>query len=109
MEVERLQQVAEGRRVARRELVEQAQLAERGVLVARLAGQGREPQQAERGGRAARRDRRVLEVLAARDERLVVVGGREEAAALAVGEAREQRRRPSARASANQRSSNVAS
>ncbi len=64
-------------------------VAERRLLVARLAGERGEPQQPERGGRAAGRDRRVLELLAAGDQRLVVGGGGEEAAALGVGEALE--------------------
>ena len=53
-------------------------------------------------------DRRVLEVLAPRDQRFAVGGGREEAAVLGVGEARDQRvgeRAPRT----NQRSSQVAS
>ena len=70
-----------------RDRVQQPQLPQRGVLVPRLAGQARQPQQAERGGRAAGRDRRVLELLAAGDQRLVVGRGGEEAAALGVGEA----------------------
>ena len=61
------------------------------ALVGVLAGQRGEPQQPERGRRAARGDRRVLEVLAPRDELLVVVGGREEAALLGVGEALDDR------------------
>ena len=67
----------------------------RGVLVARLARQRGEPQQPERGRRAAGRDRRVLELLAARDQ-LVVGADGEEAAALGVGEALEDlvRERP---------------
>ena len=62
----------------------------RGVLVARLAGEQREPQEPERGRRGAGGDRVVLDLLAPRDQRLAVVGGREEAAVLGVGEAREQ-------------------
>jgi hypothetical protein len=67
-----------------------------------LAGQRGEPQQAERARRLRRRDRRCPRVLAARDQLLVVGGGREEAAAL--GSAKRSRIvSASARASANQR------
>src|SRR5829696_9710193 len=91
VEVERLQQVRERRRVLGRDLVQQPQDAQRRVLVAMLPGERGQPQQAEGGGRSPRRDRRVLELLAPRDQRLVVVRGREEAAVLEVGEAREDR------------------
>ena len=57
------------------------------LLVGALAGQRREAQQAEGGGGVARGDRVVADLLAPGDQRFVVVGGREEAAALAVGEA----------------------
>ena len=77
-------------------------------LVLRLAGERREAKQAEGRRRLAGRDRAVLELLAAGDERLAVGRGREEAAVLVVGEALDQVS-ASARASANQRGSNVAS
>ena len=70
---------------------EQRSVPARGLLVARLAGERGEPQQPERRARRAGRDRVVVEVLAPRDEPLVVVGGREEAAALGVGEALDHR------------------
>ena len=73
VEVERLQQVPEAERVARRDRRRQAQHAERLALVARLAGEPRQAQQAERRRRVARRDRGVLEILAPRDKPL---GGR---------------------------------
>jgi hypothetical protein len=71
--------------------VQQPDRAERGLLVAVLAGQRGEPQQPERGRRLPGRDRVVLDVLAARDQLLVVGGGREEAAVLGVGEALDDR------------------
>ena len=70
-----------------RERVQQPDHAQRGLLVARLAGEPGQPQEPERGGRGAGRDRGILELLAARDQRLVVGGGGEEPAALGVGEA----------------------
>src|SRR5215207_11456435 len=91
VEVERLQQVPEGGRMLGRDGVQQPQHAERRLLVAMLAGQRAEPQQPERGGRRAGGDRRVLELLAPRDQRLVVVGDGEEAAALAIREALQDR------------------
>src|SRR6201999_1581702 len=84
-------------RVLRRDRVQEPDHAHRRVLVARIAGQPGEAQQTERGRRGAGRDRRVLELLAARDQRLVVVGGGEEAAALGVGEALQDRVRERAR------------
>src|SRR5829696_3491753 len=59
--------------------------------VAVLAGEGGEAQEAVGGARVARGYRVVLEVLAPRDEPLVVDRGLEEAAALAVGEALDHR------------------
>src|SRR4051812_20576496 len=56
VEVDRLQQVAEGGGVLGRERVQEPDRAERGLLVAVLAGQRREPQQPERGRRLAGRD-----------------------------------------------------
>src|SRR5215207_9063574 len=50
VEIERLQQVRERRRVLRRDLVQQPQGADRRVLVAVLAGERGQPQQAERRG-----------------------------------------------------------
>ena len=97
VEVHRLQQMPERVRVLRRDAVQQPDHPERRLLVAVLAGQRREPQQAERGGRGAGRDRGVLEVLAPRDQRLVVVRGREEAAVVGVGEAGDDRVRELAR------------
>ena len=91
VEVDRLEQVAEGHRIAPRHRMQQAQHADRLLLVARLAGQRREPQQPERRARRARRDRRVLELLAPRDQLLVVGRRGEEAAALGVAEARDDR------------------
>ena len=84
IEVDGAQQVPERVRMADRERIQQAQHAERVALVPALARQQREPQQSERGGRVARRDRGVLEVLAPRRQLLVIVGRREEAAALGV-------------------------
>ena len=80
------------RRVARRDLAHKRERAERLalVLVPRRVSCG-EAQQAHRGARGAGGDRRVLEVLAPRDQRFAVGGGREEAAALGVGEARDHR------------------
>src|SRR3954453_23922882 len=83
--------MAERARMARRDLVQQAQVADAGRLVAMLSGERGEAQQAERGARRAGRDRRVLEVLAARHPLLVVRGRGEEPAALLVGEALEDR------------------
>ncbi len=60
-------------------------------LVGALAGQGREAQQAQRRRGVARGDRVVADLLAAGDQRFVVVGGREEAAALGVAEAGDHR------------------
>ena len=90
------------------DLAQQREHAERLALVLLLAAS------AARGAAApARRseppggDRRVLEVLAPRDQRFAVRGGREEAAVLGVGEARDQRRPPArapARTSAPRRS-----
>ena len=84
--------------------------AERGVLVARLAGQ-RAPAAAARSGRAEPPDgigassRSLRRAISA----LVVGGGGEEAAALGVGEALEHERRRARARATNQRSSNVAS
>ena len=91
VEVERLEQVRERRGVLGGDRVQQPQLPERELLVGGVAGERRQAQQPE--GRRARtgRDRHVLELLAPRDELLVVVRGGEEAAVLAVGEAREDR------------------
>ena len=80
LEVERLEQVPERLRVPGRQLVQQAQHAHGLVLVAVLAGQRAEPQQPVGGARVARRDRVVLQVLAARQQPLVVGRGLEEAA-----------------------------
>ena len=91
VEVERPQQVGEGLGVAGGRAGEEAQHALRLALVGALAGQRREAQQAERRGAVARRDRVVADLLAARDQLLVVAGGREEAAALAVAEALDRR------------------
>src|SRR4051794_5748639 len=66
---------------------EEAQNVFRLALVGALAGQGGEPQEAERRGAVARRDRVVADLLAAGDQLLVVGRGREEATALAVSEA----------------------
>src|SRR5215213_7299883 len=88
-EVDRLEQVPERGGVLGGDRVQQADHAERGVLVAVLAGQGGEPQQSQAGGRLARRDRVVLDVLAACDQPRVVRGRREEAAVVAIREALE--------------------
>ena len=88
-EVDRAQQVAERERVLRDDLDQQRDQRRAACLVALLAGHPRQAQQAERGGRAAGGDRGVLEVLAAGDQARVVVGDREEAAALGVVEALE--------------------
>ena len=61
------------------------------LLVAMVAGQRSESQEAVRGGGVARGDRVVVDVLAARDQLLVVGGGGEEAAVLGVGEALDHR------------------
>ena len=70
---------------------EQAQDPERVLLVHRLAGQAREPQQCERRRGITGGHRGVVEVLAPRDESLMVGGRREETAALRVGEALDHR------------------
>jgi hypothetical protein len=85
--VERLQQMAERRRVARRHLVQEAHDGDRLALVFLLARQLREPHQPDGCARATRGDRRVLDVLAAGDQGLSVRGRREEAALLGIGEA----------------------
>ena len=90
-EVERLQEVPEGGGVLRGDRVQQPQHAERRLLVAVLAREPGQPQQPEGRRRRPGGDRRVLEVLAPGDQRLVVVGGGEEPAALRVGEALEDR------------------
>ena len=91
VEVERLQQVAEGGRVLWRQLVQEAQLAERGLLVAcspvSAASRSSPSAAAEPPpgmGASSRSLRRVSELL-------VVGRGREEPAALGVGEALEER------------------
>ena len=61
------------------------------ALVAVLAGERGEPQETEGRRRVARWDRVVLGILAARDQLLVVVRRREEAAALGVREAVDHR------------------
>ena len=61
------------------------------LLVAALAGQRGEAQQAHRRGAVAGGDRVVADLLAAGDQRFVVVGGGEEAAALVVAEAGDHR------------------
>ena len=91
VEVDRAQQVAEGQRVLGRDRVQQPDQRQRGVLVARLAGHARQPQQAEAAAEAPDGDRGVLEVLAAGDQAGVVGGGGEEAAALRVVEALQDR------------------
>jgi hypothetical protein len=78
--------MAERGRVLAGERVQKPDMADRRVLVARVTGQPREAQQPERGRRAAARYRRVLQLLAARDQLLVVGRGGEEAASLRVGE-----------------------
>ena len=92
VEVERLEQVGEGLRVLRRDLVEQrgAPTSARSLVLV-LAGERRQAQQAVGGARVAGRDRVVLQVLAAGHELLVVGRGLEEAAALVVGEALDHR------------------
>ena len=85
--------------------------AEYGVgvaLVAVLAGERGEPQEAEGRRRVSRWDRVVLGVLAARDQLLVVVRRREEATALGVREAVDHLF-GGPRAASNQRTSKVAS
>jgi hypothetical protein len=69
-----------------------ASTAERVALVLRRRPSARQPQQAPSPrARAPGRDRGVLEVLAPRDQRFAVGGGREEAAVLGIGEAGDQR------------------
>src|SRR3954451_2868126 len=91
VEVHRLEQVGERLRVLERDLVQQAEDADRPVLVVVLAGQRGQPQQAVGGARVAGGDGVVLQVLATGQELLVVRRGLEEAAALLVGEARDHR------------------
>ena len=90
VEVDRPEEVGEGLGVFAGRLGEEAEDALGLLLVGALAGQGGEAQQAEGGGGVARGDRVVADLLAAGDQRFVVVGGGEEAAALGVGEAGEQ-------------------
>ena len=97
VEVERLQQVPERGRVLWGDRVQEPQHAERRLLVGVFARERGEPQQAVRGRGGAGRDRRVLELLAPRDQRLVVVGGGEEAAVLGVGARGRQRGVPASR------------
>src|SRR3954454_13209189 len=91
VEVDRLQEMAERLRMLGGERGQQPDGAERRLFVAVLAGERRQPQQAERGRRLTGGDRVVLDVLAARDQLLVVLGGREEAAVLRVREALDDR------------------
>src|SRR5580658_7066008 len=72
-------------------LVEQAEHPDGLVLVALLAGEESEAKQAEGGRRVPGGDGRVVEILAAGGEALVVVGGGEEAAVLGVGEVIDRR------------------
>src|SRR5205823_7985968 len=89
--VQRLQQRPEGGGMPRSDLVQQSQDRDGVALVALLAGQLRQAQQAQRGARAAGGNRRVLELLAPHDQGFLLVGGgREEAAALGVGKAPDQ-------------------
>ena len=74
VEVERLQQVREGLRVACRHLVEQPEDAVPPRLVIVLARQGGQPQKTVGRARAARRDRVVLQALATDDQPLAFDG-----------------------------------
>ena len=100
--------MAEPKRVPDGDRRQQAQHAERVMLVVGVARQQRQAQQAVGGGGVARRDRRVLEVLAAREAAVLVGRGGEEAAPLDVGEALDHLS-ASVTASRYQRGSNVAS
>ena len=70
---------------------QQAEHPEGVTFVLAVARQQRKAQEPERSGRVARRDRGVLEVLAARRERLVVLRGGEETTALAIRETLDHR------------------
>src|SRR6185436_3612229 len=91
VEVERLQQVPERGRVPRGGLVDEREHAQGGLGQGVVAGQRGQAQQPEGGGRAAGRNRRVLEVLAPGEQAMVGRRG-PEAAVLTVGEAVDQRR-----------------
>ncbi len=91
MEVQGLQEMAERPRMFRSDGVQQRELPGRRLLVSVLARQGGEPQQAECGRRSSCGDRRVLQVLASRDQRLVVVGNAEEPTSIRVEEPLQER------------------
>ena len=68
IEVDRLQRVPEGVRMAADDRCQDPQDAQRVALVGGIARQRRQAQQPEGRGRAAGRDRRILQVLAAGDQ-----------------------------------------
>ncbi len=108
MEVQRPEQMREAPRVLDGDRPQQTQDADGVLFVGRVAGQPREPQQRQGGGGVTRRDRRVIEILATRDQHLVVTRGGEEATPFGVREPRDHRVRERT-ASSYQRCSKVAS
>jgi len=72
-----------------RDPADQAQSGDGAAFVLWLAGQLGQPQQGERGARGAGGNRRVVQLLAPRDQYLAINGRREEPAMLGVCEARD--------------------
>ena len=91
LEVEGAKQVGEGAGAAGGGFREESQDAGRLAFVGAVSGQGGEAQQPQRGRGVAGGDRVVVDLLAAGDQRLVVVGGGEETAPLGIPEAGDRR------------------